>query len=524
MTDILDLDFLLSQDEKQESVAHPDRIAARDRDIFRQMDRPDADDSSLLLGWLTHRKQRFFDETGGSGRLPGAVYSRLIRFLTVLSALAGVFLGLGLAYTFLAYHGIRPVNVTLFFAIFILVPAGLFLLTLAGLLLRWSGRRLTTHTALWALAFNGLPRLLKKTGWSVSDMEMVRYVASLMDRKTYRRLFFWPVFTLASLFAACFSLGALGGTLFRVTVSDVAFGWQSTILTQSSRVQELVAAVALPWSAWLPRAVPTPADIEGSRIILKQGIASLTQAHLVSWWPFLCMGMLCYAVLPRLVLILAARRARESACGAFDAGQPRLRRLILRMKSPVMDIRSKEKPVSRAVRENPMDFREKIVTQPQAPPPPPPPPAEPVVETIVPEASAESMGTGVLLAPASVFGEAEEFLPLIREQFLLEIDRVIPVTLDPATDTDLLAALKTAPSDLVILLQEVWQPPIRGLLHYLVQLKQGVLAEKTLWVLLTQTPGEAALAVEEDDTDFQVWQQTVFRLEEPDLLVERIRP
>jgi hypothetical protein len=79
-------------------------------------------------------------------------------------------------------------------------------------------------------------------------------------------------------------------------------------------------------------------------------------------------------------------------------------------------------------------------------------------------------------------------------------------------------------ADPVIFLQEVWQPPIRGLLHYLSQLKQGVLRDKNLWILLTQAPEEDTLGVEGRTVEATVWQDRILGLNHPDMLVERIRP
>jgi len=131
-----------------------------------------------------------------------------------------------------------------------------------------------------------------------------------------------------------------------------------------------------------------------------------------------------------------------------------------------------------------------------------------------------------VLVPASIWDDnaRDRIRLLIRQQFLLDVQAVIPVDLDPETDAAVLQQKIPAGADPIIFLQEVWQPPIRGLLHYLVQLKQGVLADKNLWVLLTQAPEDKHLAVPVDDADFSVWQTSITRLGRPDMLVERIRP
>jgi hypothetical protein len=138
-----------------------------------------------------------------------------------------------------------------------------------------------------------------------------------------------------------------------------------------------------------------------------------------------------------------------------------------------------------------------------------------------------TLGTpAVVLAPASVWDRnaVDRIRPLLGRQFLLDVKQVVSIALDPDADSLLLGPSVLDGADPVVLLQEVWQPPIRGLLHYLVQLKQGVLRDKNLWVLLIQAPDEENLGVADTDRDARVWQETVSRLGHPDIQVERIRP
>jgi hypothetical protein len=534
LTDIMDLDYLLALDEQAETPEQTRAVAARDRDIFRHLDAEDMSDADLVLSWLSFRKLVFFDQAGHKGQslLPGRVYAGLWRWMGFGLAFFGGLAGLALSYTFLAYHGVRPVNVALFFSIFILVPAVLFLVTLAGLVIRRFRRSGPGHGVFYTLVsgflFRVLPGLLEKILVKTGKVETGKDKASLEEvllfirgkKDAYGFLFFWPVMILVSLFALFFSLGALGGTLFRVAVSDVAFGWQSTLAATPLVVHDLVSLVSFPWADWVPEYLsgPTPAQIEGSRIILKQGIASLSTGDLVSWWPFLCIGMVFYAVLPRLVLIAGAAAAQRMCLNRLDFHQPRFRRLLVRMKSPVMDIGFTE--ASRdlhGTRYQEDTKAQHIQDKTQNPAP----------NTGDGVAADAVIGTpAVVLAPASIWDKEalDPILLLLRRQFLLDVHTVIPIALDPDTDHRLLTPEILDGADPVILLQEVWQPPIRGLLHYLVQLKQGVLKDKNLWVLLTRAPEEKNPGVADKDIDFTVWQTSVAKLGYPDILVERIRP
>ncbi len=553
---MMDMDYLLTLDDDPDAGGSAELRAARDRDIFRQAGGDHMSETDLMAAWLSYRKMLYLDQAGPKGyqRLPGRLFNTLFSWTARGLALAGGLTGLILAYGFLAYHGVRPVNVTLFFFVFVLMPAVFFLFSAAGLLSHhagWAGTGSGGMTGLVSrVLFELIPGMLRRirsnTGQGATENRRTRMDEALFfirtKKQAYGDLLFWPLVILVSLFALFFSLGALGGTMFRVAFSDVAFGWQSTLAATPAAVHDLVALVSLPWAAWIPDVLagPTPEQIQGSRIVLKQGIAALATEHLASWWPFLCLSMVCYAVIPRLVIIFWAVMAQRSALNRFDFQQPRFRRLIVRMKSPVMDIGFEENTPARQTakassgpghrpceQEKPPEVavpeQEKVSNQTDEKPPPP-------SGTSVPESSetvAAPVGTpAVVLAPVPAWDAAatDRISDLLSRQFLLDVRQVIFVEQDLATDSRLLGPDVLNGADPVIFLQEVWQPPIRGILHYLVQLKQGVLADKNLWVLLTRAPEEENLGVADRDMDAGVWQDRILGLGHPDMLVERIRP
>ena len=541
LNDIIDLDYLLSLDDQRDSAEEKEETLARDREIFTQLDQAGQDktgldpggvtDTALLFSWLEYRRLVFFHEAGEGPRalLPGKVFSSLYRWIVYVLVILGFLSGISMAYSFLAYHGTRPINVTIFFAVFIFFHVLLFFLTLFALVGRFltgrTGNRGShpsiVHTLLSGLFFKGVPGILKKISSSLGEkgMETIEYIASLirMRNREYRLVFFWPFFVLSSFFAAAFSAGALGGTLFRVAVSDMAFGWQSTLMTASDRIHGALAVISLPWSWFVPQPLAHPSleQIEGSRILLKEGIATLATKDLVSWWPFLCLGIFFYAVLPRLMLIMVSFLAQKRAVGEFDFERPRFKKLLVRMKSPIMDIRFDEPLTGWAGRQNPL------------PDPSVVDPLEPegfVPETVLAEQTQLKGSHAVVLVPRAVYeGDNLGAVPgVIRRNLFLDVRSTIPVSFDYLEDKDLLVALAAASSDQVILLQEVWQPPIRGLLHYFVQLKAEIFTDRPLWILLTQTPGQEPWVVEGEDINFKVWKRAIRQLGNPDILLERV--
>ena len=554
LSDIMDLDYLLALDDHPDAAESAEQKAARDRDIFRQAKRENMTDTALIAAWLSYRRMLYLDQAGPRGyqRLPGRLFNDLFTWTARGLSMAGGLAGLILAYGFLAYHGVRPVNVALFFFVFVLIPFVFLLLSAAVLVIHHFRGYGAGSGGMYALVSNVmfervpgmLRRLRRKAGETSTENGRTRLDEALFfirtKKQSYGDLFFWPLVILVSLFALFFSLGALGGTVFRVAFTDVAFGWQSTLAATSAAVHDLVSLVSLPWSAWVPDALtgPTPEQIEGSRIVLKQGIAAMATEHLVSWWPFLCVSMVCYAVIPRLLMIGGAVMAQRSALNRFDFQQPRFRRLIVRMKSPVMDIGYEESPSAR----HSSDALSPAAHLPEAADKAPealkndpssgqtmdhPSPAQQRTGKDSSRTDAESTGTpAVVLAPVPAWDQAaaDRISALLARQFLLDVRQVIFVGQDLEADSLLLGPDVLKGADPVIFLQEVWQPPIRGLLHYLVQLKQGVLQDKNLWVLLTRAPEEETLGVADQDVQGIVWQDRILGLGHPDILVERIRP
>lgn len=330
LKDIIDLEYFVSQDEALDSEKEIRLKDNRDREIYRRCRESCRTSEALLLSWLEARRREALGKHGTPALLPGSVFSSLYSLMVYAMIVSGGFSGLSLSWSFLAYHGSRPVNVALFVFFFIVLQAVLTLITIVFLFRRCLKTRpgkggfqnSAIHSVLSSLFFQVLPGLLKKTGSFRNGLDSLEYTTALLRVKNreFQGLFFWLFFIPASIFAFCFTTGVLGGTFFRVLVSDMAFGWQSTFVTTSETVHDLVSRMALPWSWFMPEplAHPSFSQIEGSRIILKDGIAVLATRDLVSWWPFLCLGTFFYAVLPRGFLMLAGLLARHRALRRFD--------------------------------------------------------------------------------------------------------------------------------------------------------------------------------------------------------------
>ena len=519
LKDIIDLDYLISMDDALDSKEDIQSRAVKDRRIYHQCKSRSQTEKTILFSWLAFRKKEFFQEADKKGLtiLPGTIFSSLYTWMVYAMVFLGGITGISLAYSFLAYHGTRPINVAVFLALFVVFQVILIIFTLILMVRRVTGTKnkkpwfhnSIIHKFLSSLFFNVLPKILKKADWSIfkKSIDTLEYTSSLirMKNREYKDLFFWPFFILTSVFAFSFATGALGGTFFRIVVSDMAFGWQSTLMATSAKVHELVSIMALPWSWFLSGSFAHPSleQIEGSRIILKDGISVLATQDLISWWPFICMGILFYAVIPRGILIFAGILAQKHALRNFNFDRPRFRQLIVRMQSPLLDIDASEIPENKAIEKNPI--KEEAQTPALKPKP------------------GISGQKALILASKKVYSEEaiQKVIQNIEQHLFFDVKEMIGINFDYKDDADAVSQIQASDADQVILVHEVWQPPIRGLLHYITQIKAAMPEDKPLYILLTRNAGLEDLEVANNDINYDVWKKAVFKLNNPGIVVKR---
>ena len=98
-------------------------------------------------------------------------------------------------------------------------------------------------------------------------------------------------------------LGMLLGFWVMLLSTDLAFGWSSTLIDDEQRLLTLMGALAWPWHGLWPSAVPDAGLLEATRYIRIEPAASTARAG--DWWPFMMASLLCYNLIPRLLLGLA---------------------------------------------------------------------------------------------------------------------------------------------------------------------------------------------------------------------------
>jgi hypothetical protein len=138
----------------------------------------------------------------------------------------------------------------------------------------------------------------------------------------------WTIGALTHGLWTSFLLGALGMTLLMLSVEQVSFAWQTTILSESSYLPLTEALAALPRIAGFT--VPTEAGIVASRWV---GEGPLPTSYSSAWAGLLVGAVVVYGIIPRGALLVLCLVARGRAIRRFrlDLGLPGYARLRERL-------------------------------------------------------------------------------------------------------------------------------------------------------------------------------------------------
>lgn len=249
--------------------------------------------------------------------------------------------GLGAATAALAYNGEAPINVSAFFSVFVLLQAVMALVLLLVFVLPRGGRETMAFGPLFRLGRWLLEAIFSRTqalaSRFLSGQQRVR--ASEIAGEA-RRAFLvhgsvakWMTFGKIQAAALFFNAGALIALLVAVVFSDRAFGWQTTLEVPDTTILTIVETVAWPWSAiWgSGEGYPNLAQIEGSKIVLKEGIRGLANQDLAAWWRFLALGIATYGVLPRLLFWILGKWQTQSSLNRYDFQTAAVEQLLQRI-------------------------------------------------------------------------------------------------------------------------------------------------------------------------------------------------
>ncbi len=522
--DFLDLEYFFIQDKQLEEKDGTSVLRDRDRNFYLNEIAPDfetteADREWLIYKWLQDRRKRENRSQNGQALLPGRMWYELYGLFRSVIFFMAMVAGASLCYSFLSYTGKQPVNVSLFFLVFVgfqfLIIFSLFcaaiIRKIQGLDLRSSLLLSFVNKGLNSFLFRLRRYGLDKMGGMKRSQFAAAFAAVRARGKGYGPLFSWPFFLLFQLFGIAFNFGVLGALLVKVATSDLAFGWQSTIQLSSEFISRMVQWLAFPWS-WLLGSVSYPGlkQIEGSRMILKDGFYHLASKDLVSWWPFLCLAICCYCLLPRIILFLAGSFGRNRALSHISFNRVDHNQLLHRLLTPRLE--------TSIPKNNPDESHEKAIDI---------QPKKSVNSTKnIPTQSISEKGTGAVngellaLIPEELFDDCDviELEQYCRQAFGYRIGSTIRMDGEYIDNS---ALVKSFPHDKdfsckpLLILQEAWQPPIQEMLRFLQELRSNCDEETHIIVALVGKPKPDTLFTPVTENDLKIWQQKVTSLADP---------
>lgn len=555
---IIDFEYFLRQDSLYSDQSY---LEKRDREIYlnRICSKDVTSPGERLLLWLEAMKE-YSSIGSNTGNVidgdsinksfnhfsPGAMYEELLSLLRTLFLIIGSVAGVLICLTFFSYTGSQPLNVSYFLALTLLPQIGLIMTLLVFFLIVKFNlihiKKFTPYPFLALLVKNSLMALNRRAmaKLAADKRESVQAAFAIISegQQIYGLLFFWPLFILMQLFAIAFNMGILLSTLFRILFFDTAFGWQSTLQMSAQMVSKIVSVVAAPWGWFLTagKGFPDLEQIIGSRIILKDGIYHLTTYNLVSWWPFMCLAVIFYGLLPRVIMLVSGLVSLKHSLErqTFDHGgcSKLLRRMLMAnsaaefrdkalhavakksetSQSETAQIATKQSDISNivaieamgnhhivasAVEEEKEEDNNKPVTYNNIYDEPPP-----LVEKKSPHsnlATAASrqvqMKPSIALVPDDIHDliDRETFVRLMRELHGYDIKKIVITGIDFDSEMECVkaeyAAVKSrdikADGWGVVVLQEAWQPPIRETINFIKGVRAVVDKKSSIMVALT---------------------------------------
>jgi len=499
--DCVDLEYFFHKDADDPA----EHLRERDRNIFlkqtEQTSSNPPDNNQLIKLWLEQRIDHEFP--GNENKSPGEIFQDTLSLLKGLCMVGGSLFGIAAGLSFFSYSGTTPVNVFQFLILFIFSQILLtFLMGSSFALRRVVGRSSfpTFYSLFFGRLFSKLTHVVYKQ-WnkdlSAAKKNSINHVMGLIKShsRVYGSLFYWPLFTLSQILALFFNTGLLGATLFKIGTSDLAFGWQSTLQLSAAALHKLVLFMALPWSWFVPSAIafPSPEEIEGSRILLKDGIYHLATKDLVSWWPFLVFCILFYGLFFRSGCYLIGRWMEKKSLQKITFKSAPCRRLAQRMLTPL------------------------VSTQ-----------AEPEAEIKRSESTAETkqfqptaghqLLPQLVLIPGDIYDAfpSQDFKQIMHDHGL-QVKEQLRFMSDYDSDQEIKQYLQQQVWDHntgLFILMEGWMVPLVDFLTYLGELRSVIAADTIITIALTGRPAEKVFSPVLKN-DYTIWQQKIASLGDP---------
>lgn len=477
LADLVDIRDQIARDQETSR----EQLQHRDRKIGLENDRPLSAGVIRLRRWINViREQEGLSDSQVSS---GSKAQQTINIVVTLLWLLGGICGWILTQTVLFYDGNQPVNIIS--ALLVLVCSQLFtlLLLLVFSLLGLPGVLRSLSVFNPAVLLLGLLKRINS-----DRLEALSKLISSTDITGTAALRQRLIVYLAQHFTVALNLGIIAALLYLVAVSDLAFGWNTTLDVDTHSVASWFKGISWPWHSVVPAAVPDLQLVETSRYYRLQGQlrnGDWQAEQLGSWWIYILMCVLVYGLLPRLLaLIISGVQYDRAVSGAMTSASG-ANQILARMSSPLVSTIAEgedDSAITKNVRP-PLTKRQSGRDLPCL-----------VIEWSEARSNTDKM-TAVGIEPLQFFSAG-------GHQTLAE-DRNIVVHISSHNPQGVAVVVKS------------WEPPMLEFLDFLRSLRERLDRACPLIVLLTAISGERVEAHQ-----LESWEASLADLSDPALYVE----
>lgn len=332
LADLIDLEVQLADDEGRSEA----ELAARDAGVAREFRGQTDSRPALLSTWLHAVAPK-------EAPSPGQAVARAYRRASALLSLAMFVVGAVAAVSIFNFTGDHPINVLVVLGVFVLLQLASLAVSVVAVIV----------SAASPGFFEGLPLVLfmkqlaaslwrRASSRSTSDTTRNAINRMLSRRSLYSRVERHLLFGHVQVAAAWFNAGALAVLLVEVAVTDLAFGWSTTLQLGPERFFQLCERLSLPWSRWFPEAAPSLDlvratqyfRLEGAYVGATEGARIADPSLSGRWWAFLAACLVVYGLLPRIVLACWSSLMVAISLRTVPLDTPDITRLLARLTEP----------------------------------------------------------------------------------------------------------------------------------------------------------------------------------------------
>ena len=443
--------------ERDEKLSWRERVQ-RDKNLAQATENSNIDEISRLLLWWNAL------DKGDQQLGPGKEISFLLRRVSLILIVLGALCGLGLAGALMHYDGSQPINILMLLAWLVFLPL-VFLFT--SLLLPY----IQSDSFLGGINPGSIVLSLFKKKSLVLE-EIFSTNRAHVNKDKFMR---WRLMLYSQIFGLALALTALVTILIRVSFSDLAFGWSTTLALDANSLAQWLQALAWPWASWFPEAVPSLELIQQSRYFRLEGVSHEISAEaLTHWWKFIVMCLLFYAVLLRLILLLFTNFKYRQAIKSMLLQHPEITALFDRMNEVIETVQS--------------DAPQVVATHGSK---------DSEIDSIVASSGLVVLWNGAVMDHV----QHENVIRAGGENSLQQ-------------DAENLRNVNLAEGERICVVTKSWEPPLLEFHDYIKSLRAHFGAEVSILVQPINADGDKV-----NTTNVEVWRQSIIKLQDPKVYV-----